>query len=88
MCFRWKQLRLQRRGSLQEFKSVVVTAGGDGVAYFHRSRRSVKLAGMNVVVESTHGAGDAFVGTAKPRTTVLEHRTVRFNCGGFRRGEM
>lgn len=52
------------------FKSVVVTAGGDGVAYFDRSGRSVKLAGMNVVVESTHGAGDAFVGTLAARLAV------------------
>ena len=52
------------------FKSVIVTAGGDGVAYFDRSARSVILAGINVVVESTHGAGDAFVGTLAARLAV------------------
>jgi len=52
------------------FKSVVVTAGGDGVAYFERSSPSVKLPGIKVVVESTHGAGDAFVGTLAARIAV------------------
>ena len=52
------------------FKSVVVTAGGDGVAYFERSSPSVKLPGIKVVVESTHGAGDAFVGTLAARMAV------------------
>ena len=61
---------LQRRGSQQDSKSVIVTAGGDGVAYFDRSARSVILAGINVVVESTHGAGDAFVGTLAARLAV------------------
>ena len=49
------------------FKSVVVTAGSDGVAYFDRSGRSVNLPGIKVVVASTHGAGDAFVGTLAAR---------------------
>jgi ribokinase len=49
------------------FKSVVVTAGGDGVAYFDRSGRSVNLPGIKVLVASTHGAGDAFVGTLAAR---------------------
>jgi len=52
------------------FKSVVVTAGGNGVAYFERSSPSVKLPGIKVVVESTHGAGDAFVGTLAARIAV------------------
>jgi ribokinase len=52
------------------FKSVVVTAGGDGVVYFERSSPSVKLPGIKVVVESTHGAGDAFVGTLAARMAV------------------
>ena len=52
------------------FKSVVVTAGGNGVAYLERSSPSVKLPGIKVVVESTHGAGDAFVGTLAARIAV------------------
>jgi ribokinase len=52
------------------FKSVVVTAGGDGVAGFDRSGRSVKLPGVKVVVENTHGAGDTLVGTLAARMAV------------------
>jgi ribokinase len=52
------------------FKSVVVTAGGDGAAGFDRSGRSMKLPGVKVVVESTRGAGDAFVGTLAARMAV------------------
>jgi ribokinase len=52
------------------FKSVVVTAGGDGVGSFEQSGRTVKLPGIKVVVESTHGAGDAFVGTLAARIAV------------------
>ena len=52
------------------FKSVVVTAGGDGVAGFDQAGRSMKLPGVKVVVESTHGAGDAFVGTLAARMAV------------------
>jgi ribokinase len=53
-----------------KFKSVVVTAGGDGVGSFDRSGRALKLPGIKVVVASTHGAGDAFVGTLAARTAV------------------
>jgi ribokinase len=52
------------------FKSVVVTAGGDGVASFDRSGRALKLASIKVAVASTHGAGDAFVGTLAARMAV------------------
>lgn len=52
------------------FKSVVVTAGGDGVGSFDRSGRALKLPGLKVTVASTHGAGDAFVGTLAARTAV------------------
>jgi ribokinase len=48
-------------------KSVIVTAGGDGVASFDRSGHTFKLPGIKVVVASTHGAGDAFVGTLAAR---------------------
>jgi ribokinase len=54
------------------FKSVVVTAGGDGVASFDRSGRALKLPGVKIVVASTHGAGDAFVGTLAARIAVGE----------------
>ena len=53
-----------------KFKSVVVTAGGDGVASFDRCGRAFKLPGIKVVVASTHGAGDTFVGTLAARMAV------------------
>jgi ribokinase len=52
------------------FKTVVVTAGGDGVGSFARSGRVLKLPGIRVAVPSTHGAGDAFVGTLAARMAV------------------
>jgi ribokinase len=52
------------------FRSVVVTAGGDGVVSFDRSGRALKLPGIKVAVASTHGAGDAFVGTLAARMGV------------------
>ena len=52
------------------FKSVVVTAGGDGVASFDRSGRALKLSSIKVAVASTHGAGDTFVGTLAARIAV------------------
>ena len=52
------------------FKSVVVTAGGDGVASFDRSGHAFKLPGIKVAVASTHGAGDTFVGTLAARMAV------------------
>jgi ribokinase len=58
------------------FKSVFVTAGGDGVASFDRSGRAPKLPGIRVAVSSTHGAGDAFVGTLAARIAVGEHFEV------------
>ncbi len=54
------------------FKSIVVTAGGHGVASFDRSGRALKLQGIKVAVASTHGAGDAFVGTLAARIAVGE----------------
>ena len=50
-----------------QFKTVVVTAGGDGVAFFDRSGQHIELPGVPVAVASTHGAGDAFVGTLAAR---------------------
>jgi len=45
------------------FGTVLVTAGGDGVAAADRGGLALCVAGIPVVVASTHGAGDAFVGT-------------------------
>jgi len=47
---------------LSHFPSVVVTAGGEGVAYADRSGLAFALPGIRVKVESTHGAGDEFIG--------------------------
>ena len=49
------------------FKAAIVTAGGDGVAFSDRSGQRIELAGVPVVVASTHGAGDSFVGTLAAR---------------------
>lgn len=47
----------------QRFPSVVVTAGGDGVAGIQGSEPPVALTALPVTLVSTHGAGDVFVGT-------------------------
>jgi ribokinase len=52
------------------FPCVVVTAGGEGVGSFDRVGGSLKLPGVKVVVASTHGAGDAFIGTLAARMAV------------------
>lgn len=52
------------------FKAVIVTAGGHGVAFSDRSGQQIKLPGIPVVVASTHGAGDAFVGTLAARLSL------------------
>jgi ribokinase len=49
------------------FRTVVVTAGGDGVAMCDRSGHEIGLPSVPVKVASTHGAGDAFVGTLAAR---------------------
>jgi ribokinase len=46
----------------REFPSVVVTAGGEGVAGMRRGEEPVVLPALRVKLVSTHGAGDAFVG--------------------------
>ena len=51
------------RALLGQFSSVVVTAGGDGVAYADRDGREHLVPPIRVKVASTHGAGDTFVGT-------------------------
>jgi ribokinase len=52
------------------FGAVIVTAGGDGVAYCDRSAEKISLPSIPVVVASTHGAGDSFVGTLAARLAV------------------
>ncbi|MBA5800351.1 MULTISPECIES: ribokinase [Rhizobium] len=44
------------------FPGVVVTAGGAGVAYANRDGEETVIAAVKVKVESTHGAGDEFIG--------------------------
>jgi ribokinase len=46
---------------------VVVTAGGDGVAFQNDIGEKVSLPSVPVKVQSTHGAGDMFVGTLGAR---------------------
>ena len=43
--------------------TVIVTAGGDGVAWAVRGAKCGKMPGLPVTVISTHGAGDVFIGT-------------------------
>ncbi len=47
----------------ESFASVVVTAGGDGVAGLKRGEALVSVPALPVKLVSTHGAGDVFVGT-------------------------
>ena len=49
------------------FGAVVVTAGGDGLAFQDQAGAKVSLPGVPVKVQSTHGAGDMFVGTLAAR---------------------
>ena len=49
------------------FRAAVVTAGPDGVAYCGGAAQRAMLPGLPVKVASTHGAGDAFVGTLAAR---------------------
>ena len=49
------------------FAAVVVTAGGDGVAFHDDAGEKISLPSVPVKVQSTHGAGDMFVGTFAAR---------------------
>ena len=49
------------------FGAVVVTAGGEGLAFQDDAGAKVSLPGVPVAVQSTHGAGDMFVGTLAAR---------------------
>lgn len=51
------------RALTETFGIVVVTAGGDGVAAADRAGLAVTIPALPIAVASTHGAGDAFVGT-------------------------
>lgn len=44
------------------YPEVVVTAGGAGVAYANRDGGRITIDAVRVKVESTHGAGDEFIG--------------------------
>ena len=54
---------LAAKALTEQFAAVLVTAGGDGVAYADRSGFHHTVPPISVVVASTHGAGDMFVGT-------------------------
>lgn len=44
------------------YPEVVVTAGGSGVAYVSHDGEEIAIEAVKVKVESTHGAGDEFIG--------------------------
>ncbi len=50
------------RALAQTFPEVVVTAGGAGVAYANGEGGEIVIEGLKIKVESTHGAGDEFIG--------------------------
>jgi len=50
------------RKLVQIFPEVVVTAGGSGVAYANRDGEEIVIEAVKIKVESTHGAGDEFIG--------------------------
>ncbi|UHS58688.1 ribokinase [Agrobacterium vaccinii] len=50
------------RKLVQTFPQVVVTAGGSGVAYADRDGEEIVIEAVKIKVESTHGAGDEFIG--------------------------
>jgi ribokinase len=55
------------------FRAVIVTAGGDGLAYCDvAGAAAIDRPGIPVTVASTHGAGDTFVGTLAARLALGE----------------
>ncbi|WHA43538.1 ribokinase [Agrobacterium larrymoorei] len=46
----------------ERYPEVVVTAGGAGVAYVSQDGNEIAIEAVKVTVESTHGAGDEFIG--------------------------
>lgn len=61
------------------FKAVIVTAGGDGLAFCDRSGQKLSLPAIPVDVASTHGAGDAFVGTLAARLALGDALATALN---------
>jgi ribokinase len=61
------------------FKTVVVTAGGDGVASCNHDGRQIRLPALPVEVASTHGAGDSFVGTLAARLAAGDDLEIALN---------
>jgi ribokinase len=64
----------------QRFTTVVVTAGGDGVASCDPSGDLISLPSLPVKVASTHGAGDCFVGTLAARLAAGDTLEVALNA--------
>jgi ribokinase len=62
-----------------QFSAVLVTAGGDGVAFCDGEGLRT-LPGISVQVASTHGAGDAFVGTLAARLAAGDPIAVALTC--------
>lgn len=51
----------------RDYPEVVVTAGGAGLAYADRKGREIVMPAVKIKVESTHGAGDEFIGVLAAR---------------------
>lgn len=67
--------------------TVIVTAGGDGVAWAERTHGSGAMPALPVTLVSTHGAGDMFIGTlchALAGGADLEPALVRANAAAAR----
>lgn len=47
---------------VKQYSSVVVTAGGDGVAFANKNGEAAQVPAIKVKLVSTHGAGDEFIG--------------------------
>ncbi len=63
------------RALADRFATVVVTAGGDGVAMAAKGK-SITLPAQKISVVSTHGAGDCFIGTFVGRLAAGDDREV------------
>ncbi len=59
----------------RDFKFVVVTAGGNGVAYATADGDEGKIEALKIKLISTHGAGDCFVGALCSK--LVENKTLR-----------
>ncbi|WP_320199758.1 PfkB family carbohydrate kinase [Agrobacterium sp. rho-13.3] len=70
------------------FPEVVVTAGGAGVAYANRAGDKIVVEAVKVKVESTHGAGDQFIGVlaaeiASGKATIAALHKANTEAGKF-----